>query len=361
MKVAVISSYAWIIRANNYGALLQYYALQQYLRKRGHHVYWIRCLSGGRELRYSTITYFKSLLKGELFYYKNAISCHEAFMNFVGRFLSLSESQYENNEDLSQNPPMADIYITGSDQVWGGVLKENYLRFVNDNSKKVSYAASFGTSSKPESQLRIIKPWLQVFRAISVREASGLDICKSMGIEAKLLIDPTLLLDRSEYPTMKLDLPDYIFCYFLNVKDLESIRWKELKDFAKSKNCELKICAVQGSEKFFPKEYLVNLSPEEWLGYYKYAKFVVTNSFHGTAFSIIFQKKFGVILQQGNSKAQNTRMENILAMFDLKKRFIAPTDNIEKIMNGDIDWNDVELKIQEQRLRSDTYFRSLKL
>jgi hypothetical protein len=361
MEVAVISSYSWIIRANNYGALLQYYALQQYLEKRGHHVYWIRCLSGGKEIKPSFIAYVKSLLKGNSICYNNAIECHRTFMNFVSKHLNLSAFKYSGNQDLTLNPPMADIYITGSDQVWGGQLKENYLQFVKDNSKKISYAASFGSANKPQEQLEIIKPWLKDFRAISVREASGVDICKSLGIDATLLIDPSLLLDSSEYPIKEAEVDDFIFCYFLNVKGLDNIRWEDLTRFAKIKHCRLKVCAVQGSEYLFPKEYLVAPSPEEWLGYYKNAKFVVTNSFHGTAFSIIFRKQFGILLQQGNSSNQNTRMENILSMFNLQSRIITPNCNLEDSMMKNINWQETRDLLVHQRGTSNVFFEKVGL
>lgn len=361
MEVAVISSYSWIIRANNYGALLQYYALQQYLQKRGHHVYWIRCLSGGREIGFSLKSYIKSFLRRDICSYQDTIKCHQSFMEFVNRYLNLSESQYSDNQDLSKNPPKADIYITGSDQVWGGILQENYLRFVDDNSKKVSYAASFGSADKPKEQLEIIKSWIRDFRAVSVREASGVEICKTMGIEATLLIDPSLLLNNSEYPTKEVETTDFVFCYFLNVKGLESIRWDELLCFAKSKHCQLKVCAVQGSERFFPKNYLVAPSPEEWLGYYKKAKYVVTNSFHGTAFSIIFRKQFGVVLQQGNNSNQNTRMENILSMFNLQNRIVSPDCNLEDIMMNDINWQETSDLLAHQRERSYFFFEKVNL
>ena len=97
---------------------------------------------------------------------------------FQKKFLKVTSREYKGNDDLSINCPFADFYITGSDQVWGSTLKENYLRFVKDSSKKIAYAASFGHDHLNENHARIVMPWIREFKAVSVREISGVHNCK---------------------------------------------------------------------------------------------------------------------------------------------------------------------------------------
>lgn len=318
MKIGVISSYACVRSANNYGALLQYFALQCYLRNRGHEPYWIKSILPQSSLRLLArhIKNYRSPRLVGAFY-----KCHQTFEDFQSRYLSVTEREYHGNADLSTDCPPADFYITGSDQVWGADLKENYLRFVADSHRKIAYAASFGRDRIDSAQMATIAPWIQDFAYVSVREASGVDICRSMGVEAQHLLDPTLLIDADAYPGKELSgKKNLLTCYFLNVTDTQSIRLDEIRKYAADENLRLSIASCQYSERFFDKSELVMPSPEEWLRNYRDAKCVVTNTFHGTVFAIIFRKPFVTILQSGASSKQNTRMLSLLEMFGLEER-----------------------------------------
>jgi len=358
MKIAVISSYAWINIANNYGALLQYFALQKYLENRGHNVYWIRTVipKGIREKIRSLIPRRNIRL-----WYMNR-KCHKSFMAFTREYLGLSESVYSGFDEINQNPPEADYYITGSDQVWGGTLKENYLLFVRDNSKKIAYAASFGKSQISNEQKAIVEPWIKEFRAVSVREDSGVDICKSMGIESQQLLDPTLLIPASEYPAeSSKDNVYYYFCYFLNISSSTDVRLKSIESFIDKNNSRLKIAAVQGAEHFIPSKYYVSPSPTDWLMYYKNAKGIITNTFHGTVFAIIFHRPFAVILQNGSSSKQNGRLFSLLKMFHLEDRIWGAEKNLDELLKSPIDWEYVEVIKREWISKTDKYFNCLGL
>lgn len=359
MKIAVISSYAWIKQANNYGALLQYYALQKYLSERGHDVYWIR-FEGKTNIK----RFFKDIIRlslhNNLKCFISSIRCHNSFMEFTKRNLNLSQEKYRTFEDIDQNPPLADIYITGSDQVWGGTSKENYLCFVKDNAKKVAYAASFGKASISDEQLEVVQPWIKDFKAVSVREDTGVEICKQIGVNAIHLLDPTLLLDAIEYPTSKEKINNnYIFGYFLNVNTLDSIRWDHINSFSIKQGLELKISAVQGSEYIFPEKYVVYLSPQEWLTNYRDAKYVVTNTFHGTVFCIIFHKKFVVIPQTGLSSLQNTRLLSLLHMLKLEDRVWKEGVDLSELISHEINWSRTDDIIKELRSKTDFFFQQL--
>lgn len=359
MKIGVISSYACVKSANNYGALLQYFALQSYLRKRGHDPFWIKSILPQSSLRIFArhVKNYRSLRLVIAFY-----KCHKTFESFQNRYLSVTGREYQGNADLSKNCPQADYYITGSDQVWGGALKENYLRFVADSTRKIAYAASFGRDQIDTVQMETITPWIQDFAYVSVREASGVDICRSMGVNAFHLLDPTLLIDADTYPGIEYSgINNLLTCYFLNVDDTQSIRLNEIRKYAIDEGLKLQIASCQYAERFFKKDELVMPSPEEWLQKYRDAKCIVTNTFHGTAFAIIFQKPFVTILQSGASATQNTRMLSLLEMFGLKERIWGGHRQLADIMSIQIDWKKVESKLHEYRKKSDDFFQNIAL
>ena len=364
MKISVISSYSYVQHHNNYGALLQYYALQTYLKKRGHYTEWIRTKgsSVSEQTSFHTV-YLKfrhpNRLISELktFYYR----CQ--FMLFINRFLNLTKENYNSIEELNQFPPISDYYITGSDQVWAGCSPKNFLTFVSDGNKKIAYAASFGEDKISDEKKTIIEPWLKSFKAISVRESSGVDICKSIGIKAVHLLDPTLLISPQEYPMVKRlrEFKPYYFCYFLNVNTSKEIFFDKIKEYAYANIKDLKVVAIQGAEKCIDRKYRVNPTPEAWLTYVNNCKGVFTNSFHGTLFAILFHKPFVVILQKGETAIQNGRFRSILDIFELSNRIIDNPQNMNDIMNQPIDWVKVDRIRASWIQKSDDFFNSIGL
>lgn len=357
-RIAIISSYAWIKVANNYGALLQYYALQQYLNRKGYYAFWIRFELYNTSLKNTIVGSFKKLLKAPLVYLYTC-RCHRTFMRFCSDYLNMSEQTFSIYSD-SKSYPMADYYITGSDQVWGGCQPECFLSFVSDNSKKIAYAASFGKDEITQDHLDIITPWVRQFAKVSVREDKGVEICRRMEVEAHHLLDPTLLIDEDAYPHRdRIFSRPYIFAYLLNLKSKEDIRWNELKEFSTSCDHELKLCVVQGTQYLFNHCDLVYPDPIEWLTMYKYSECIVTNTFHGTIFAIIHRKPFLCILQNGISANQNVRMKSLLNVLGLDERILSQHDNIKEAMKRPIYWDDVFSRLESWRLRTDTFFSFL--
>ena len=358
-KIAVISSFGFIKIANNYGALLQYYALQQYLYNKGHYVFWIRYLLNTSKFVMVKMG-VKQLLKNPILSICS-LFCHKSFLNFCHDYLNLSNDSYSLKK-LNDTYPLADYYITGSDQVWGGVDPANYLTFVDNDDKKIAYAASFGKDYIESIQSETIRPWIKSFKHISVREKSGVDICNSLGVSAVHLLDPTFLISVDRYPHLndKKYKANFIFCYFLNFESTKSIRWDEIKNFAHGKEMTLKVCAVQGTQYKFKFKNLVFPSPIEWLTYYRDAEFIITNTFHGTVFAIIHHKPFVCILQTGSSAKQNTRLISLLSMLNLSDRVLNSTNTFELIFNKIIDWEYVEQILDEWRKKTDDFFEFLK-
>lgn len=356
-RIAIISSFAWIKIANNYGALLQYYALQQYLYHKGYYAFWTKYV-----LSTSNYVAFKNAIRrifqNPIIAYKS-FACHKSFMRYCKDYLNLSDDTYT-KESINDSYPKADYYITGSDQVWGGTLPANYLTFVTDNNKKIAYAASFGKSEISSEHAQKIKQWIKAFKHISVREESGVEICESLGCKAEHLLDPTLLLDAGAYPHRDRIISNkFVFSYFLNVSALDNIRWNEIQEYVRNANLGLKVCSVQGSQYLFDSQYLVFPNPVEWLTYYRDAELIVTNTFHGTVFAIIHHKPFVCILQTGQSAKQNTRMTSLLSMFDLDNRILEDNNKIENVASMPIDWKHVEERLSLWRNKTDKFFNFL--
>ena len=282
-----------------------------------------------------------------------------SFMKFCKDYLNMSENVYTELSDATSYP-LADYYITGSDQVWGGTQPKCFLSFVRDDKKKISYAASFGKGEITKEHLETITPWVKQFTHVSVREAEGVDICRQMGVNAQHLLDPTLLLNECDYPHQKLKIKrTYVFVYWLNLRSKSDVRWSEIEAFAKQSGNDLKICAVQGSQYLFSNAELVYPSPVAWLSYYQQAQYIVTNTFLGTVFAIIHRKPFLCILQSGASANQNTRMKSLLFSLGLEDRILKLEENIATAMSKSIDWNQVTDTIQLCRKKSDAFFSFL--
>ncbi len=359
MKIAIISSYAFIVKNGNYGALLQYFALQEYFKKRGHYTFWIRFIIS----KDNVISRLKDIIK--YLCYKNGkenSKRRKQFLNFSDKYLNLSKDVYFGNEEINNNPPIADYYITGSDQVWGGTLAANFLTFINDKSKKISYAASFGREVLSDEDAKIIAPWLRNFNKLSVREKSGIDICKKLGIDEVVQhIDPTLLLNKDEYPY---DLPKekkIVFGYLINLSKKNNLNWEYVETYTSKKKSKLIISTAEGSENFVPQACLVYPTIKGWLGYYKMAESIITNTFHGTIFAIIFNKPFVIILQKGQSESQNGRFYSLLETLELTDRIWDMACPIEEIMDVSIDWENVRMKINNLKLKTDMFFSSINL
>lgn len=354
-KVAVISSYACIVNYNNYGALLQYYALQTYLKKNGIFAYWIRyVLEDENTFTYKLKKQIKQIVHPK--YYLFNILCSHYFKQFIIQNLNVSKKKYVGDYYIKKMPPKADYYVTGSDQVWAGTLRANYLHFVKDDTKKIAYAVSFGANQITQEHKSIIKPWVSKFEHISVREVTGISICDSIGKKAIQLLDPTLLIDRVDYP-FSTNMSTDVFCYFTNIKNVLEIHLLEIKAFCREQNLKFKIASIQGNEFYFSLKDLVFPSPEEWLGYYNSAKYIITNTFHGTVFAIIFKKPFITILQKGISKEQNCRIISLLNMFGLQERIYKVEESIDSQLIRPINWSLVDKSISEYRILSDIFFK----
>jgi hypothetical protein len=349
----------------NYGGILQAYALKTYLDSIGHEVW----LINNRFSNETAITHIKEiakiLLRKKELENQNRIM-HEISKCKIDAFVS---KHFYNNTFIIKSPKdfkfldnlNFNAYIVGSDQVWRkSYVKKNidsyYLKFANGSNKiLLSYAASFGIdkwnfSSKEENRIRLL---IQGFNAVSVREGIGKEFCKSIfNIDAEQLVDPTLLLSSDHY--YKLFSPindinayakDKLAYYIL---DSSPSKKGIINNISNYFNLDTISIGKIGQDGVFP-------SIEEWLAGFHSARFIVTDSFHGCVFSILFNKPFVAI---ANSRRGINRFTSLLSIFGLLNRLVveeADNDTIDDILSTSIDWDFINSKIKSEVLRSNQF------
>lgn len=362
---------------DNYGQLLQAYALQYVLREMGHNPFIIR-------YTHSQVIPFISINKR----IKNCVK-HLMKLDFVNAFappqanqkymfpvsendkkreiemfksekLFYSERIYRNFHALKACPPEVDALIAGSDQIWvklpnnpeNGVF---YLNFGKKDVKRISYAASFARSEYPNDIKNNLRRYLLKFNNISVREKSGVNICADIGIDAKLVLDPTLLLNGQLYKTIfhlvELKKKE-LYIYSINIKHPDEIQWTKIKEYAISHGLEVNVTPssgyVEAKELFDSPAKYSYATVNEWLQYIYSAKCVITPSFHGIVFCLLFHVPFLYIPLKGTNTNGNSRILDLLSDLHIDGHILYDNDDIAEEINKDINWNEVD-KILENR------------
>jgi len=238
------------------------------------------------------------LLYGLTSYYYLALKKKKnRFHSFVKKSLNLSKESYLTEQEFLKNTPKYDIYITGSDQVFNPnnpySKRIYFLDFPKQNSKKIAYAPSFGITHFSEEQKKQIASFISSFDALSCRENEGANFLTSItGNKVPIVLDPVFLLSEKEWNKVIVSPKNkdkYIFIYDLNGGEA----LVKIANKIKEKTGYRIICCTSKITAFYHiDKQLYNLGPLELLGYIKNAEYVVTDSFHGTAFSVVFNKRF---------------------------------------------------------------------
>lgn len=254
-----------------------------------------------------------------------------------------------------------DIFLCGSDQLW---LPSNLgshfytLEFVNKCKKKISYATSFGVSNIPWYQKKNTKQYLEAINFVSIREEAGKKIIEQISNKiAKVVCDPTLLFSKEEWQKVieeeKLMNEKYIFCYFLGNNNEHRKVAEELSD-----KTNLKIITIPYLDDFneaeieFGDEKLFNVNAKDFINLIRNAEYVLTDSFHGSIFSIINHKKFVVFDRFSNKSknSRNSRIDNLCNLFELNSRRYK--ENIYTTIEAEIDYTKVDKLVQNFREES---------
>ena len=282
---------------------------------------------------------------------------------YTNRFIeeNIHYSEIHNFHDLK--PTDYNAYIVGSDQVWRPAYNDLYNTFLqftdNWNVKRVAYAASFGTDKKEytEEQINSCKALVRNFDAVSVREKSGVELCSDyFGIKANYVLDPTLLLNKEDYISLanigtEVNCEGKLFVYILDSSEekrelvAETERLMNLTSFSvKAKN----------DYKYAPLADRVQPPVELWIRGIMESEYVITDSFHGCAFSILFNKPFIVL---GNAERGMARFNSLLSQFCLMDRLILTKADLNNILQKSINWNNVNYILYQSRMSSLNFLR----
>lgn len=329
----------------NYGACLQAYALQTVIKKLGYDNEVINFETerfvASREMFSRHPKRLKEFIKlfSRIPYWKSLHERERLFNNYTFDVLN-STPRYKTEKEVIEHAEDYDCIICGSDQIWNlskthDAPAANPIYFLNfpKKQRRISYAASFAHFVK-EAPLHEneFMPWLKQFDAISVREKSGVEYLKSRGLDCTLTLDPTILLDKEDYESIcsaRLIEGKYILMFGWNTN-------KDLIDVAKSVSKKLNLPVyniVPPPRAMFcgiPRK--LDVGPCEFLSMIKHAEFVVTNSFHGTAFATTFERPYVSVV---TGKA-DTRMHSLLTQLGLSDHLVTKDKvDVEKMMATD--------------------------
>ena len=345
----------------NYGACLQAYALQQIIKRYCQDVDIINFESidflSSREMFARHPFHMKEIIKiiTRIPYYRSLKRREKRFRQYEQECLKTTPV-YRTEKDVIAATDSYDCIVCGSDQIWNlgkaAGPAANLIYFLNfpKKQKRVAYAASFGNWVKEaDSRAKEFMPWLRLFDRISVREKSGVDYLHEKGLECEQTIDPTFLLDAEDYDKIcspRLIDDDYILMFGWNVNaDLISATKRVQKEL------QLPVYNIVPPPRglFSGIARRLDIGPQDFLSMIKHASFVVTNSFHGTAFSTTYQKPYASIV----SGSPDTRMKSLLDQLGLSDHLVsADAFNVADLMKTD--YSDVQRKkelVRESSLR----------
>lgn len=350
-------------RVFNFGSLLQTYALQKYLENKGQMVevidYYPERLQKKKLLFHVSAKWRRPIWKMIAHLIPAVITRlmgYHMMDTFLAKYVHLTNRVYENEEDLGKNCPIYDIYLNGSDQVWnvetadGLVDKVFFMAFLPEKCVRAAYAGSFGKDSFSDESLIEIKKYLSKYSAISVRENSGLNILDQIGIKGgQWVLDPTFLLKPAQWKEIetKIKLPErYLLVYNLNrntritrlAQQIANERGLQIVNFAHS------FVFIKGAKN------IIYPTPNLFITLFENAEYVVTDSFHGTAFSISFGRQFICV----PAPRFNSRLSSILELIGESDRLLQEEDNFE-IINRKIDYTKVEEILEIERQKADKF------
>jgi hypothetical protein len=373
VKIGIIT----IFKANNYGAELQAFALQNKLELMGHeselidypfykHPTHVTCRQSKplfdiglkNRLKEQVYPFLKS---AQNFSIRNDIQTREIKMGaFHQAHSRLSKVCYNSMETLYAADLPYDLFMVGSDQVWNPRMNSSldpyFLTFVPADKPRVSYASSFGVSTLPEHTKPVYRERLKNFKALSVREEQGMRVIQDLlGKSPEHVLDPTLLLNENDWVQVasQVDLVDpYILIYeLMPCSSLADVAQRLVQQMRRL--CIVRIRGGVGS-KTRPGIIEINdAGPSEFVSLFQGASAVVTNSFHGTAFAINFRKPVYPVIPARMHNA--SRIESLLGLLGLSDRLINEQSNMDVAQLKKIDYDNVMGRLECERKKSVNY------
>lgn len=366
MRINVITRHA----PANYGSLLQAIATQKLFQRFDYDCRIIDYIPEGEtgaKVAFTQVkeksNWNKNLLKKAAYILSREpeyIVMHHKFLKMRKRYLKMTE-RCKNGEDLEKKFGKSnDIFATGSDQVWGPISNGKidmayFLNFLPDNATRVAFASSFGKSNFDKDSINEIKDKLKLYKSIAVREDRAVELIQEMGIEAKQVLDPTLLItakEWSKYISKAPKIKKYVLIYQIH-NDLN------LNKYAKEYAQKAKLPLLRVSPLFHQIGrggkfvWLPNL--DEFLSLIKNADCLITDSFHGTAFALNFNTQFIEILPKTGTSSRN---QSILKLTKLENRIVNNLDDFRYI-DEKIDFAQANKILEEKRIESLDYLENI--
>lgn len=361
-KIGIITMH----KVLNYGSALQAYALQKIVSDAGYEVELIDYIFPNKRGKKSIASIIKKIFLYILFGVSTGKK-QKKFNHFYDEFYCFSKQVYYSPQDLAKCPPIYDVYVTGSDQVWNPIYIKNdnsfLLDFAPDDAAKISYASSFSTKDIDDNLLPRYAKYLSRYKCLSVREQSGADlVCKIISKRAEIVCDPTLLLNKEDWKALiskqkPLIKKPYILAYILRYAydpypEINKILSDIQRLFGGMHIVFLDWSFVNSFRK--GASVMKNAGPLDFINLVSNASFIVTTSFHGTAFAINLEIPFYSVVSKYN---KDTRMTDLLNVVGAQDRAICYDDkNID--YNTSMDFDLIRERLAKFRNNSKSYLLS---
>lgn len=348
-KVGVITLFRW----SNCGTMLQAYATNKLLNSMGYDCELIDYTPPKLDQNRAYKLYDSTIEELEPIRSQYKEKLEERKQSF-GRFLKrckIGSVAYKSDEELYNNPPKYDVYITGGDQIWNvnmRIASDAYFLKFTDSQEKYAFGTSIGRCK--EDKLSQYSDAIKLYKKIYIREKSGAQVIRDMtGMNnISTMIDPTLILTKKDWEDVavseRIVKDNYIMCY-ATLDDHLELMLPILKKLHKKTGLKI---ALLGMVTPVWEEWIENVivsGPEEFIAIVRDSKLVVTHSLHGTVFSIIMNKPFMTY----HDEVENLRTEGVLGLFGLQNRIVHSEKDVDCILSEDIDYKRVNEKLEEER------------
>jgi len=347
-KVALLTLH----RVKNYGSVLQTLATQELLKGLGWNVevtdYWRPDLTDSIDEIAERMGWGSPVRRRvyRLVWGRWATRNRDVFTGFLNAEVTLSPRSYVGYEELKTDPPVADAYVVGSDQVWNddynvGGSEPFFLAHAPSGAPRVAFASSFGKPELNDAERDLVRAHLNRFTAVSVREMSAVGLLAAHGVEATPVADPTLAVSPDLWARVAgspVVSDPYVLVYRLNASAEFS---RVVKSVAASLGVPAKRIALKTRRKSNATR-VVQPSVYEFVSLFRQATHVVTDSFHGTVFSLVFRRPFTVVLPPKYGE----RLRSILSIVGLEDRIVAAGAPPRL---DDINWEPVDISLREYR------------
>ena len=348
MKKVIVSTFN--NSKNNYGALLQACALNSFIEKIGYHPEFVT-INNRKKEKLNKITLKRKAKSIMMLPMKSKFKRREKkFFDFANN--TQNRVFFENEKELNDNPPKADVYLSGSDQVWNPVKINDdlFLNYVPDECRKISYAASMGNENIPPANLEKFKKYIGRYDSISVREDSVQKLVSNFtNLPVHQNVDPVFLKTKEEWAKLskpyELEYKKYILVYIISWNNEYKAKLQKIKDEMKLPIVSVNIGNLKniGADKV-----IYDASPEQFLYLLNNAELVISTSFHGSALPIVLNKPFISL----NNSGKNARIASLLRHFDLESR------NDINNYNEPIDFGKINGIIEIDRQDSENYLKN---